>query len=113
MGIKFCRSDDDIVMHQRKYELELISKVGLASAKLVSTALETNVKLTSADYDSNSNDSLLYDVGKYQRMVEKLLYLTNTRPDIAFVVQTLESIYTKAKNVTLECNFKGNQIHQN
>lgn len=55
------------------------------------------MKLTSADYDSSSNDSLLYDVGKYQRMVEKLLYLTNTRFDIAFAVQTLSQYMQKSK----------------
>lgn len=73
-------------MHQRKYALKLIFEAGLAGGQLVSTPLETNVKLISTKYDTNSNDNLLHDMGKYQRMVGKLLYLTNTRLDITFVV---------------------------
>lgn len=78
-------------MNQRKYALELVAEAGLGNAKPVMTPLESNVKLTSTKYDEDtlSSDVLYEDVGRYQRLVGKLLYLTITRPNIAFVVQSL------------------------
>lgn len=76
-------------MHQRKYALELVSETGLAGARPASPPLEYNVKLTSAEPGNDYHDKLLSGVGEYQRMVGKLLYLTNTRLDITFAVQTL------------------------
>ncbi|XP_075074776.1 uncharacterized protein LOC142162331 [Nicotiana tabacum] len=55
LGIEFARSAKGIVMSQRKYALELIAEMGLSGAKPTSTPLETNVKLTSADYDEFVN----------------------------------------------------------
>lgn len=37
LGLEFARNTDGILIHQRKYTLELISDLGLASAKPVST----------------------------------------------------------------------------
>uniref|UniRef100_A0A3Q7JXP4 Reverse transcriptase Ty1/copia-type domain-containing protein n=1 Tax=Solanum lycopersicum TaxID=4081 RepID=A0A3Q7JXP4_SOLLC len=51
LGIEFVRSQKGIVMSQRKYALELISELGLSGTKPVNTPLETNLKLTSVDYD--------------------------------------------------------------
>ncbi|XP_070013032.1 uncharacterized protein [Nicotiana sylvestris] len=76
----------------RKYVLELISEMGLTGEKPTSTSLETNKKLTTLEYDEAikiENDKLLADVSAYQRLMEKLLYMTITRPDISHTVQTL------------------------
>lgn len=97
LGIEFCRYNTVIVTNQRKYALELVSEAGLAGEQPVSTPLECNVKLTSAAYDSNNSDMLFPDVSKYHRMVGKLLYLTNTRPDIAFAVKTLSQYMQQPK----------------
>nr|XP_009797512.1 PREDICTED: uncharacterized protein LOC104243927 [Nicotiana sylvestris] len=67
--------------------------MGLGGAKHVGALLETNVKLTSTEYDSSvknneaTEDKSLTDAGTYQRLVSRLLYLTMTRVGIAFVVQ--------------------------
>ncbi|XP_019251402.1 PREDICTED: uncharacterized protein LOC109230350 [Nicotiana attenuata] len=68
LGIEFARLEQGMLMHQRKYALELISGVG------------TNNK---------EQDELLPDVRSYQTFIRELLYLTVTRPDIAYNVQTL------------------------
>lgn len=91
LGIEFLRSNKGIVMNQRKYALEMIFEVGLAAAKPVMTPLECNMKITSVEFDEGSvitNDLFPY-ISKYQRLVGKLLYLTNTRPYITFAVQSL------------------------
>nr|XP_016440473.1 PREDICTED: uncharacterized mitochondrial protein AtMg00810-like [Nicotiana tabacum] len=84
-------------MSQRNYALELISKSGLGGAKPAGTPLELNHKLNSEEYDkvvasvgsSKATNATLKDPGIYQRLVGRLLYLTMTRPDLAFVVQVL------------------------
>ncbi|XP_019229458.1 PREDICTED: uncharacterized protein LOC109236018 [Nicotiana attenuata] len=109
LGIEFARSDKGIYMSQRKYALELISEFGLVGAKPSSTPLEVNQKLTSVDFDklasSSDNtvqDPLLKDAGEFQRLVERLLYLTMTRPDISFAVQTLSQYMHSPKQSHLD-----------
>nr|XP_016506907.1 PREDICTED: uncharacterized mitochondrial protein AtMg00810-like [Nicotiana tabacum] len=92
LGIEFARNSDGILMHQHKYALELIVELGLSGSKPVSCPMEPNVKLTTAEFDTHtgtSDDTLFTDPGPYQRLLGKLLYLTVTRPNISFPVQSL------------------------
>ncbi|XP_018622559.1 secreted RxLR effector protein 161-like [Nicotiana tomentosiformis] len=95
-------------MHQRKYTLVLISELGLGAAKPAVTPIEGNVKLTTKEYDEHigvlegTTDETLRDPGKYQRLLGKLLYLTVTRPDIAYSVQTLSQFIQKPKRSHME-----------
>ncbi|XP_075080493.1 uncharacterized protein LOC142165993 [Nicotiana tabacum] len=95
LGIEFARSKERILMCQRKYALELISETGLGGAKPSGTPLELNQKFTSVKYDKciqnfkQEGDQELKNPSCYQRLVGRLLYLTMTRPDIAFAVQVL------------------------
>uniref|UniRef100_A0A1S4DLR9 Uncharacterized mitochondrial protein AtMg00810-like n=1 Tax=Nicotiana tabacum TaxID=4097 RepID=A0A1S4DLR9_TOBAC len=106
LGIEFARSHQG--MHQRKYTLELISELGLGVAKPAATPIEANVKLTNKKYDENigvlegTTDEILTDPSKYQRLLKKLLYLTITRPDIAYSVQTLSQFMQKPKRSHME-----------
>ncbi|XP_070031817.1 uncharacterized mitochondrial protein AtMg00810-like [Nicotiana tomentosiformis] len=75
LDIEFARSDKGIVVSQRKYALELIAEMGLRGAKPAGAPLESS----------------------YQRLVGRLLYLTMTRVDIAFVVQVLSQFMHKPK----------------
>lgn len=77
-------------MHQRKYYLELISDMGLSNLKPIRASIELNQKLTITEFDLyfppvDSSDKQLDD-RIYQKMMGRLLYLTITRPDIAFAV---------------------------
>lgn len=59
----------------------------------MTTLLEFNHKPTSVEFDNvvnedaSGDDSALEDRSNYQRIIGRLLYLTMTRNDIAFVVQ--------------------------
>ncbi|XP_070002145.1 uncharacterized mitochondrial protein AtMg00810-like [Nicotiana sylvestris] len=95
LDIEFSRSENEIQMCQRKYALELVSELGMSGGKPVTTLLEFNHKITSIEFDKivtkncSDNDSEHEDKERYQRIVGRVLYLTMTRPDIAFVVQVL------------------------
>ena len=51
LGIEFSRTNDGILMNQRKYALGLVSELGLTGCRPASTSLETNHKLTSIEFD--------------------------------------------------------------
>nr|XP_016504064.1 PREDICTED: uncharacterized mitochondrial protein AtMg00810-like [Nicotiana tabacum] len=52
-GIEFARSKQGILMHQRKYSLELISELGLAASKPINTLIDTSIKLTTREFDEH------------------------------------------------------------
>lgn len=110
LGIEFARSKTDILMHQRKYALELIYELGLGAAKPATTPLEVNIKLTTKEVDDyvskdKSNDPLV-DKAAYQKIIGKLLYLAITRPDISFSVQTLSQSLHQPKQSYLEATLR-------
>lgn len=79
LGIEVARSNEGIVMCQRKYALELVAETGMSGAKPASTPFEINQKLTSAEYDKHVSskaeisDGILENHASYQRLVGKLL----------------------------------------
>lgn len=100
LGIEIARSDLGISLSQRKFVMEIISEAGLSCCKPAIIPIEHNAKLTSIDYDagtSSSNDPLLKDPTSYQRLVGKLIYLTMTRLDICYAVQTLSQFMHSPK----------------
>uniref|UniRef100_A0A3Q7GG86 Reverse transcriptase Ty1/copia-type domain-containing protein n=1 Tax=Solanum lycopersicum TaxID=4081 RepID=A0A3Q7GG86_SOLLC len=67
--------------------------LGLGSVKPAWSPLEANVKLTELDcLTGDCDDEPFEDKEQYQRLVGKMLYLTMTRPDIAYSVQTLNTL---------------------
>nr|XP_009799048.1 PREDICTED: uncharacterized protein LOC104245180 [Nicotiana sylvestris] len=52
MGIEFAMSSEGILMHQRKYSMELISSIGLEVARPLGAPVDLNQKLTSSEFDS-------------------------------------------------------------
>ncbi|XP_019260812.1 PREDICTED: uncharacterized protein LOC109238789 [Nicotiana attenuata] len=108
LGIELFRSHKGIMMNQRKYSLELISEIGLSTAKPSSTPLDCNQKLTTTELDevAGSGNEPLEDKGQYRRLIGKLLYLTLTGLDIAFAVQTLSQFMQNLKRSHWEASIK-------
>lgn len=106
LGIEVIHSKEGIVVHQKKYALELIADLGPGGARCASTPLEQNAKYTTANYDKqvhgNTIDRMLEDVTVYQRLIGRLLYLTHTRLDITFAVQHLSQFMQAPKKVHYE-----------
>lgn len=97
LGIEVARSKEGIYLNQRKYALDLIADTWVTCAKPFDMPMEQNKKFTSHELDSimqqghnnASADPSLADPSEYQRLVGRLIYLTITRLDICFAVQSL------------------------
>lgn len=76
MGIEVARSKRGNFISQRKYALGLLKNGGKLGSQPTETPSDHNHKLSEKD------SLLLSDVGKYQRLVDCLLFLSLTRPDI-------------------------------
>lgn len=63
--------------------LDLLFEVGMLDCKPVDTPIAQNHKLT--EY----TDQVLADKIRYQKLVGKLIYLSHTRPDIAYAVSVV------------------------
>lgn len=90
LGLEVSRSSAGIFVHRRKFVLDMLKDTGFLDAKPLALPLEQNVKLKSDVGD------LLSDPSLYRKTLDKLLYLTASRPDIAFTVHLLKSVYAAA-----------------
>lgn len=78
-----ARSKAGISMCQRKYVLDLLAETGMLNCKPVETPIEMNHRLAIV------LDQIPTDKERYQKLVGKLIYLSHTRPDIAYVVSVV------------------------
>ncbi|GKA50886.1 ribonuclease H-like domain-containing protein [Tanacetum coccineum] len=86
LGIEVLDNKDGICLSQRKYCLKILHEYGMLAAKHIDTSLPENTTLNHVESDVNH---LLSNVGNYQRLVGKLIYRTNIRPDISYDVHCL------------------------
>ncbi|XP_055800317.1 secreted RxLR effector protein 161-like [Solanum dulcamara] len=83
--------------------------MGLGGVKPTATPLESRSKLTTVEYDKAvgaERDEALEEVSKYQRLIGRLLYVTITRPDISFSVQTLSQFMQEPKTSHWEATIR-------
>ncbi|XP_019066955.2 uncharacterized mitochondrial protein AtMg00810-like [Solanum lycopersicum] len=111
LGIEFARNSTGILMHQRKYCLELISDMGLSSSKPVGDPIKLNKRLTTTEFElhfspANEHDKLLKDPGVYRKLIGRLLYLTITRPYVAFSVQLLSQFMHSPKTSHMDASMR-------
>ena len=83
LGIEVARSPAGIYLCQRKYALHIIADTGLMGVKPISFPLEQHHKLALA------NDGDLPDPTRYRRLVGRLIYLINTRPELSYAIHIL------------------------
>ncbi|KAF5480295.1 hypothetical protein F2P56_001057 [Juglans regia] len=83
LGMEIARSNKGIQLCQRKFALDILSEVGLLASKPSPLPMEPNLKI------SKDEGELFHDPTLYRKLVGKLLYLTNTRPDLSYSVHLL------------------------
>ncbi|GJT85167.1 ribonuclease H-like domain-containing protein [Tanacetum coccineum] len=86
LGIEVLKIKNGLCLNQRKYCIELLHEYGLLACKPVATPMPENGILS---HKETENDKLLKNITSYQKIVGKLIYLCNTRPDIAYYVHCL------------------------
>jgi hypothetical protein len=80
LGIEIAHSQRNLFLSQRKYVFDLLKETEKLGYKPSSTPMNYKKKLNTKE------GQLMEDVNQYQRLVGKLIYLTMTRPDLAFSV---------------------------
>ncbi|XP_028100524.1 uncharacterized protein LOC114299893 [Camellia sinensis] len=96
---------------QAKYTSDLLARASLKDCKTASTPLETQSRLTPLD------GTLLSDATLYRQLVGSLVYLTVTRPDIAYAVHIVNQYMSAPRTphydalVCILCYFKGILFH--
>ncbi|XP_058726625.1 uncharacterized mitochondrial protein AtMg00810-like [Vicia villosa] len=96
LGIEVAHSKKGIFISQHKYIIDLLKEIGKTTCKPASTPIDPNLKLGNVEEDTA--------VGKemYQRLVGRLIYLSHTRPDVAFAVSLVSQFMHQPKEVHLQ-----------
>ncbi|XP_019259962.1 PREDICTED: uncharacterized protein LOC109237991 [Nicotiana attenuata] len=69
------RSNQGILLNQRKYALQLVSNLGLGATKPAATPLYMNQKFSSVEFDRHvgvAGDEMLADISAYQRLIGRV-----------------------------------------
>jgi hypothetical protein len=96
--------NDCMFISQRKYATELLNKFGMAHCKPTSVPMNATDKLMVDDCE------VMKEPKQFRCLVGGLIYLTHTRPDIAFGVTGLK-VYTEALNNSFRGRKKNAKVY--
>src|SRR5882762_8331607 len=95
LSLEVWQSSEEIFLNHGKYAVEILKRFNMLECKFMATPMDSNLKLL-------ADDSLeLLDVTHYRQIIGSLMYLTNTRPDICFSVNTLSQYLVQPRQVHL------------
>ncbi|CAN0876377.1 Retrovirus-related Pol polyprotein from transposon TNT 1-94 [Linum grandiflorum] len=100
LGLEIQRSTRRIFVSQRKYISELLEEAHHSTCTPVSTPMEVNLKL------SREDGELLVEPTLYRKLVGSLIYLTSTRPDLAYAVQVVSQFMGNPRKPHLDAVYR-------
>lgn len=96
LGIEFQSTPTGIFIHQTDYCQKLLADFGMQDCKLAAVPIPDGTTLIS---DTSTAD---VDVTHYCQIVGKLIYLTNTRPDLVYSVGILSRFMSRPQQRHLD-----------
>ena len=100
LGIEVAHSKQGIFISQQKYVTDLLKETGMLGSKPVATPIEPNHRLGEAIGEQTVDKEM------YQRLVGKLIYLSHTRPDIAYSVSVISQFMHDPIEVHLQAAYR-------
>ena len=83
LGMEVARSRKGISISQKKYTIDLLKETGMLGGIPSETPIEVNGKAKKKELGGP------VDTVRYQRLVGRLIYLSHTRPNTAFVASVV------------------------
>jgi len=96
LGLEIDYTDEGLVLHQKRYSRDLLKKFGMFNCKPISTPIEANAIVCALEGKD------LEDATMYRQLVDSLIYLTLSRPDICHVVSVMSRYMQNLKKLHLE-----------
>lgn len=100
LGIEVAHSKQGIFISQQKYVTDLLKETGKTACKPASTPIDPNLRLGEAENDATVDKEM------YQRLVGRLIYLSHTRPDIAYAVSVISQFMHSPKEAHLQVAYR-------
>ena len=96
LGIEVDHCPNGLFLSQRKYINDLLTEYGMLNCRPLRLPMDSHHKLS-----INKGDPLTH-AEPYQKLVGKLIYLTLTRPDIAFTVHVLSKFMHQPTTIHMQ-----------
>ena len=93
LGLEVSRHSVGYLLSQAKYASDLLACSGITDSNTTSTPLDPNIHLTPFDGVS------LEDVSIYRQLVGSIIYLTETRPGIAYVIHIVSQFMAAPRTI--------------
>lgn len=98
--MQVARNKSGIYVSQNKYVLDLLKETGMMGCKLAETPVGPNAKISIQEISGP------IDRERYQRLVRKLIYLSHTRPDVAFAISRVSQFMHAPTEEQMEAIFR-------
>jgi hypothetical protein len=95
LSLEVWQSPERIFLNQGKYAVKILKRFDMLKCKSMNTPMEVKLKLL-VDISSELIDAMLY-----RQIIGSLMYLTDTKPNICFAVNTLSQFLVEPRHVHL------------